>query len=138
MNIYRSIEYIKDFFSMSKKTTMVSFNKDDILSLASLCFEARYIVARNGKKYFYYVPVHQNDIPKVQNIMKKNGLPVKTHMTRYYQQPRMILRVPYKNLLENENYKKITDVIINSYMYKNRKNQCFSQYVEEQIKEKTK
>ena len=138
MNIYKSVEYIKNLFKKTDVPVDNPFEKEDIILLSSMCYEARYIVATNGGKYFYYTPVDESKMNVLKFVMKRNGLNPKVHNTSYYIRPRKILRVPYNGIKNNDRYIKFTDAVINNYMRKDKDVDLLLRKVEEQMSQRSK
>lgn len=138
MNIYKSVEYIKNLFKKTDVPVDNPFEKEDIILLSSMCDEARYVVATNGVEYFYYTPVDESKMNVLMFVMKRNGLKPKVHNTNYYIRPRKILRVPYNGIKNNDRYIKFTDAVINNYMRKDKDVDLLLRKVEEQMSQRSK
>lgn len=138
MNIYKSVEYIKNLFKKTDVPVDNPFEKEDIILLSSMCYEARYVIATNGVEYFYYTPINDLNLDVIKFVMKRNGLKPKIHTTSYYISPRKILRIPYNTLNNNNNCIRITDSIISNYMREDKNVNLLLRKVEEQMSQRSK
>ena len=97
MNLYKSIEIIKDFFTPRNKNVNLGA-AEDIKILSKLADKAEYMRARNGVVYFYYVPSNEKDIDIAKFLMVRNGLKPHVHKSRYSYAPVMVLRILHSDI----------------------------------------
>lgn len=128
MNIYNGIKYINDlFYSFYYANTKKRSLEEDILLLSMMCFDVRFLKARNGKYYFYYCSLYDEKIKFAKCLMNRNGLNAKIHKSYYYNfHP--VLRIPYSNIKnkpEHKNFIKSINVMngvdineLNNRLYK--------------------
>lgn len=85
-----------------------------MLSLMGL--DARFLRARNGRTYFYYCPLNEQNMDVAIFLMTRNGLKPFIHNSHYYYTTRQILRIPRRNIVGNPermNFIKSIDVTNN-------------------------
>lgn len=112
MNIYKGIEYIKDFFSGKKvSNTPNPFKEEDIDLLVEMRIDARYLKAKNGIRYFYYRINDDYNIDVAKFLMQRNGLNARTHKSSYYTWKPTILRIPKREIDKSKEKKEFIEKI---------------------------
>lgn len=112
MNIYKGIEYIKNFFSKTNSIKKPNpFEKEDIELLVDMRMEARFLTASNGCRYFYYVLSNEKNIDVAKFVMKRNGLNPSVHKTYYYAWKPKILRIPAEKIEESKENKEFLEKV---------------------------
>lgn len=77
------VNYVKNLFPGCAPVASSKTPELDAMVLSSLSLDNFYIVARNGKKYWYCC-VMEPDIPVVKRIMQINGLRGSKHRSKFF------------------------------------------------------
>jgi hypothetical protein len=93
------VNYVKNLFPGCAPVASGKTPELDAMVLSSLSLDNFYIVARNGKKYWYCC-VMEYDIPVVKRIMQINGLRGSEHHSLLLF--RWVVRVPVSRIKKDE------------------------------------
>lgn len=93
------VNYVKNLFPGCAPVASSKMSELDARVLSRLSLDNFYIVARNGKKYWYCC-VRECDIPVVKRIMRINGLRGSEHSSKFSY--RWVVRVPVNRIEDSE------------------------------------
>lgn len=111
IGLYAGVEYVKNLFT-PRATPRTDLDADmDAKLLSLMASDAKYIRARNGVKYYYYFPLSADDISVAKMIMKRNGIKVRTHVSRYNYYPMQVLRALRSDIKSNPTRSGFIDAI---------------------------
>lgn len=101
--MYKTVEYIKDFFARPKMSYKTHFNgmQDDAEKINALCGDIQFIVASNKHAYLYLLLKNMQNVADVRNIFAKHGVRVRLHFSHYYYGNRPVMRVRKEKVLDN-------------------------------------
>ncbi|MEE1030369.1 MAG: hypothetical protein UIC65_05090 [Alphaproteobacteria bacterium] len=121
MNIKKNVlnivvDYVKNLMPICTNNNVVAKSKEELeldaktlvyLSTGNLFFTH----ARNGREYFYCFIANELDINVAKHLLQSNGLKPKTHISRYYHTPMLVLRARAADIEKNENARKFIDCV---------------------------
>ena len=99
MHFKTVVNYVKNLFPGCAPVASSKTPELDANVLSTLSLDNFYIVARNGKKYWYCC-VMERDIPVVKRIMQINGLRGSKHHSLFSY--RWVVRVPVSRIKKDE------------------------------------
>lgn len=103
-------ESIKNYFAPAYDKRLVNPVKDAEL-LSALGRESVFITASDSKEYYYYFPIDSKDVNIAKYLLRRNGVPVRVHVSTYHYHPHKALRAPSKLVTGNAAAQKFVDSI---------------------------
>jgi hypothetical protein len=92
------VDYVKDLRPENLNCAVFANPYMDARALFTLLNgNVNYLYARNGNRYLYCFVHNEANIDIAKFILKSNGMNPKLHISRYYAEPMLALRVPESN-----------------------------------------
>ena len=110
MHFKTVVNYVKNLFAGCAPVAASVNPEMDAKVLSRLSLDNFYIVAQNGRMY-WYCRVRYTDIPIAKHIIRSNGLKVSTHYSKFTCS--RILRVNTDCLVRNPSGKQFVSVVMN-------------------------
>ena len=120
MNIQKNllnvvVDYVKDLMPIRANNVVAKSKEELELDAKTLVYLSSgnlfFTHARNGREYFYCFVSNESDIHTAKYLFQSNGLKVKTHVSRYYNTPMLVLRVLASDIEKNDSARKFIDCV---------------------------
>lgn len=85
-------ESIKNYFAPGYDKRLIK-PVEDARILSAIGKDSTYLTASNGFRYYYYFTQDEKDTSVAKFLMRRNGVKVKTHTSKYYYVPKVCLRI---------------------------------------------
>lgn len=115
MNLYKTVEVIKDFFIPRNNSYNASAGEDARL-LSLMASDVKYIRASNNVYYWYFFASDDNDLPVAKYLLRRNGIKAKLHNSHYSYVRHPILRAMRSDIIKSDARRAFIDSIKPMYM----------------------
>ena len=132
------IEVIKDYFAPAYSSKF-SNPEQDAKILSQIGMDSLFLNASNGRNYYYYFPKAPAHLYLAQYLLRRNGINVRTHNSRYFYDPRKALRIPKAEVVNNQAKKDFIESIdVGANFFEENNLNLFLREIRSQMQGKTK